>query len=301
MAKKLLSFRDYQREAQKTDQFPDKGELSRLIPWISLSEEAGVILRIYKDWTSYKDNPYIQNNLRKELEKKLGDILWYASNLASKFDLKLEAIAAQNLIDTEKRWSSEKTIRPLRDSKAREDEQLPRTMKFCFTQVKDAAGKKVVLSVLDDSGNKLQIGDRLDDNSTHDDGYRFHDVLHFSYAVHLGWSPVTRALLRRKRKSNADVDRIQDGARAQGLEESITAIIFQEAKEQNFFKNVTRLNTHLLKNIRNITRDLEVADCSLKEWETAILDGYRVFRDLRKRKRGTVEVNLLKRTLRLLD
>lgn len=294
-----LTFRKYQQEAQKTDQF-EEGEFSKLIPWVSLSEEAGVILRIYKDWMTYSDNKYIQENLKKELKEKLGHILWYASNLATKFDLELAEIAAENLVNARKRWSPDIGGQPLRDSRAREDEQLPRLMKFYFTQVDDAAGKKVVIAVLDENGNKLQVGDRLDDNSKHDDGYRFHDVFHLAYAAHLGWSPVIRSLLRRKRKSNADLDRIEDGARAQGLEEGITAQIFQEAKEQNFFEGITRLNTHLLKNIRKITRDLEVENCSLKQWETAILEGYQVFRDLRKKQGGTVEVDLRQHTIKLL-
>jgi hypothetical protein len=46
----------------------------------------------------------------------------------------------------------------------------------------------------------LNVGDPLTDNSHRPDGYRFHDVFHMSYAVHLGWSPVLRALLKLKRK-----------------------------------------------------------------------------------------------------
>ena len=45
------------------------------------------------------------------------------------------------------------------------------------------------------------FGAELTDNAYDPDGYRFHDVFHFAYAAVLGWSPITRALLRRKRKS----------------------------------------------------------------------------------------------------
>ena len=38
------------------------------------------------------------------------------------------------------------------------------------------------------------------------DDYRFHDAFHYAYAAILGWSPVTRALFRLKRKSETDVD-----------------------------------------------------------------------------------------------
>ena len=49
------------------------------------------------------------------------------------------------------------------------------------------------------SGEK--IGDELTDNAYKDDGYRFHDVFHSAYVAILGWSPVIRKLLKRKRKS----------------------------------------------------------------------------------------------------
>jgi hypothetical protein len=45
------------------------------------------------------------------------------------------------------------------------------------------------------------LGDDLTDNAYVDDGYRFHDVIHLALIAHLGWSPVVRGLMRRKRKS----------------------------------------------------------------------------------------------------
>ena len=46
------------------------------------------------------------------------------------------------------------------------------------------------------------------------DGYRYHDIFHIANAVFLGWSPVVRALLRCKRKSQPHIDENEDGARA---------------------------------------------------------------------------------------
>ena len=62
--------------------------------------------------------------------------------------------------------------------------------------------------------NGINIGDRLTDNKTEEDDYRFHDVFHLAYAAILGWSPVTRSLFKVKRKSDPKTDETQDGARA---------------------------------------------------------------------------------------
>ena len=37
------------------------------------------------------------------------------------------------------------------------------------------------------------VGDPLDDNSEHDDAYRYHDAFRLARMTVLGWSPVTRA------------------------------------------------------------------------------------------------------------
>ncbi len=65
----------------------------------------------------------------------------------------------------------------------------------------------------------VYVGDRLTDNAIEPDDYRFHDVFHYAYVAVLGWSPVIRALLRRKRKSDPKLDDAEDGARAILIEE----------------------------------------------------------------------------------
>jgi len=74
------------------------------------------------------------------------------------------------------------------------------------------------------SGEK--IGDELTDNAYKDDGYRFHDVFHSAYVAILGWSPVIRKLLKRKRKRKPRVDEVEDGGRAGVIDEAISAIVF---------------------------------------------------------------------------
>jgi hypothetical protein len=144
-----------------------------------------------------------------------------------------------------------------------------------------------------------KIGDDLTDNSYLSDGYRFHDVFHLSYAAVLGWSPVVRQLLgSRKRKSNPKVDEVEDGGRAKAIEEGISALIFSYAKDHSFLEGVSTLDYQLLRTIKNMTSYLEVAQCSLGDWEKAILIGYEVWRQVDKNRGGTVVVDLDARSLR---
>ena len=89
------------------------------------------------------------------------------------------------------------------------NEQLPRRFEVFMEEV-EVNGK---IYVLQKCGGVI-IGDRLTNNKMEQDDYRFHDVFHIAYAVHLGWSPVLRALFRVKRKSSPKTDENEDGARA---------------------------------------------------------------------------------------
>ena len=57
----------------------------------------------------------------------------------------------------------------------------------------------------------VRTGNPLRDNNYVDDGYRFHDVFHLAHMAHLGWSPVHRALMGRRRLSDPRTAQIQDG------------------------------------------------------------------------------------------
>ncbi len=76
----------------------------------------------------------------------------------------------------------------------------------------------------------------MDDNAHEADGYRFHDVFHLAFMATFGWSPVIRALLKRKRKSNPAIDNVEDGARAIIIEEAISAMVYEHAKDHNFYE-----------------------------------------------------------------
>lgn len=226
------------------------------------------------------------------LSKILADMIM----VAAIFDLKIGEVAESNLNKIESRWPPKgaKHI-DLFDATMLPHEQLPRKMSIDFIEG-DLNGKKFVIQRL----NGVNIGDRLTDNHIEPDGYRFHDVFHLAYITHLGWSPVIRSLLKYKRKSDANKDENEDGARAIIIEEGIATWIFNHACQREYYAGVERgrLEYGLLKQVQDMVKGYEVYRCPLWQWELAILEGFTVFRQLRDRGGGTVHVDLNQHTLR---
>ena len=169
---------------------------------------------------------------------------------------------------------------PKFDSRFPQEERLPSKFEIVFTQRKN--GQCYL------QWNGVFIGDPLTDNIGENDSYRFHDVFHLAHAAILHWSPVFRALIKQKRKSESAYDRDQDGGRAIVVEEGLTAWVFSHAKDMEYFRDQKRVSFDLLKGIQEFVRGYEVEACPLKLWETAILEGYLVFRQLRENNGGVV-------------
>lgn len=215
-----------------------------------------------------------------------------ATHVASAADVDLQAAARENVKKIRSRWPESRDYYPLFDEGCDEEEQLPRRLTIDFREHRGSHRSVVFLRC-----NGINFGDRLTDNiEGHDDGYRFHDVFHFAYAVHLGWSPVVRALLKAKRKSQESKDEGQDGARATIVEEAVSAIVFSRAKHMNLFE-VDSVDYDLLKTIEEFVRDFEVSKVPLWQWEVAILEGFATFRKLKLNRGGSVLLNLERRRL----
>lgn len=172
------------------------------------------------------------------------------------------------------------------DSEFSIQEQLPRQFTVSFDSFKSESGFRTTISV-----DNIQAGDIINDNSRDHDGYRFHDVFHYTFAALLGWSPCTRALIKRKRKSNREIDEFEDGARATITEESISLMIFNKAKQKDFFRKEKKISRYLLTQIKEMTSSFEVSIRSKKDWEKAILIGYSLFRELVKNNGGKIHFN----------
>jgi hypothetical protein len=176
---------------------------------------------------------------------------------------------------------------PLADEGFDPLEQLPRRIEMTFLE-RSSGGKQYVIQQC----NGINIGDRLTDNRLESDDYRFHDVFHLSFAAILGWSPVLRALFKVKRKSQPAIDENEDGARAIQIEEGISTWIFNHGARHGFFRDAATIDYSLLKAVHELVRGYEVQDRPLWQWELAILEGFRVFRQMRANRGGTVVANL---------
>jgi NTP pyrophosphatase (non-canonical NTP hydrolase) len=170
-----------------------------------------------------------------------------------------------------------------------EYEQLPRRF---IIEMRERDNGKVYLR-----WNGVFIGDPLTDNIGEEDGFRYHDVIHFAHAAILHWSPTMRSLLKRKRKSDQHVDESQDGGRGVVIEEGLAAWLFSKAKELDYFEGHTSVSLDILKHIQDFVRGYEVEQCPMNLWEKCILDGYSVFREVRENRGGIIIGDRGKRTL----
>lgn len=231
----------------------------------------------------------------EKLEPILSDILRSLVTICYLQKLSIDNVLRENISKITGRWPKGTPIHlALFDEQYPPYEQFPRKLTFQFRECKIRDAEYCYLSL-----NGVNIGGRLTDNSHEDDGYRFHDVFHMAYLVHLGWSPVLRALLKLKRKSDPQIDENEDSARAIIIEEGIATWIFNHAKEASYFKGmeVGKLSYSLLKQIRDLVSGYEVEQCPPWQWERAILDGFSVFNELKCHKEGFVTLDLIARTL----
>lgn len=283
-----MNFCEYQEQAIETGQALQNAD-GVAIAILGVVGEIGSLSSEYKkllrDGESHRLFP-------ERIAEELGDILWYLAAFANKFGLDLNTIAEQNLEKCRDRWGwrsaqgGESNAFAF-DNGLLEQERLPRKFEVEITELAQDGSTKMQAFV-----NAKQMGNDLTDNSYANDGYRFHDVFHLSYAAVLGWSPVVRQMLGCKRKSYPKIDEVEDGGRAKAIEEGISALVFRYAQDHDFLEGITELDYALLKTVRNLTSGLEVSQRSLSEWEKAILAGYEVWRQVNQNGGGIVSLDL---------
>ena len=287
-AETILTFRAYSRAASETDQ---TGEDGVLVAVLGIVGEAGDLATLFKkrlrDGENFTFYP-------EQCAEELGDILWYMSTLCTRLGLSLEEVATQNIAKIQLRWSKQMPAgpRPLPDESFPPGEQIPRSFEIEF-QEEIIDGRTVVTAYRE--GKKL--GDKLTDNAHFEDGYRYHDAFHLAYAAILGWSPIVRRLMGCKRRSNSQIDEVEDGGRAAVIEEAVAAVVFQYAEKHNMLEGIGHVDSELLSMLSRLTAGLEVREVSPGEWERAILEGFRVFRLLTRNRSGIVSVDLKQRAI----
>ena len=292
-----MELNEYQRIANQTDQQPETGNFeddprSILVPLLGMAGETGELLGEHKKWLrdgdSYKLFP-------ERVKEELGDLLWYLTNVATKHRLTLEEVADFNLSKITRRWQpivAGRAKRQLFDEGFPSSERLPRQMDI---SIQEESG--IAITTIDGA----KYGDPLTDNRYEDDGYRFHDICHLSYASVLGWSPTLRALLRRKRKSDPRVDEVEDGGRAIVIEEGISAMVFSYAERRNFLEGAEGVNYDLLRTIKDMTSHLEVRARTEGEWERAIMTGFDIWRQVKAKGKGKIRADLRQGILELVE
>lgn len=294
---RTMHFEDYQNLAILTARTQDKVLLEVCLA--VLSQLGAELLR--------KTLPDIEIELNRAIADRpindiLGEIAWHVSALASTYRLTLSEIAQENIRKNSQRYAIGKAT-PLHDAPFPKHEQFPRQFDVSVISI----GKGRSRLYLD--GKRL--GDDLTDNSSIDDGYRFHDVMHLANIAKLGWSPVFRGLMGLKRKSDIRVDEIEDGARAKIVEEALIKVIHSEGIRQakirtpgfgpdklRLFLVESEISNNFLGFIRDLVSGLEVESNKTWEWIETIVSGYDLFHKIRKEKQGTVSIDLDQRSIK---
>jgi NTP pyrophosphatase (non-canonical NTP hydrolase) len=272
---------EYQKAAHETTRTADVEIFT-----LGLFGEAGSVASAIKKLKRDNDAAEV---VRDEIKTELGDLLWYLAEIATNYQIPLSEIAQANLEKTRFLFSGSHSFY---DEGAPAEQQLPRFGQYEFV---DEEGKiKIIFE-----GRKF--GDPLDDNAYIDDGYRFHDVFHLAYMTKLGWSPVTRTLLKRKRKYDEEIDRVEDGARAVFLEEGISVFVFNQNRQTNdgvsSFADRRNIPFSTISIIKEITKTLEVRTRDATAWRDAIAIGFSMFDRLVASNGGTVTCDLVAKTM----
>tara|TARA_Y100000592_G_scaffold95241_1_gene161355 strand:- start:2473 stop:2787 length:315 start_codon:yes stop_codon:yes gene_type:complete len=85
-----MTFNEYQKETKKTAIYPPQYKFSYLL--LGLSSEVGEVADKFKK--HIRDGGDLD---KKEIEKELGDVLWYLARLSDELELPLNQVAETNL------------------------------------------------------------------------------------------------------------------------------------------------------------------------------------------------------------
>jgi hypothetical protein len=106
---------------------------------------------------------------------------------------------------------------------------------------------------------------------------------------------VLRSVLQRRRRSNPVIDEVEDGGRAQMIEEAICHVIYDHGRDHDLSSGDIDIN--FASYIKRLAGGLEVSTCSLVLFSRAISLGYSTFNNLRSFGGGQLSINLTTRNL----
>lgn len=279
---------DYQYRAKSSDRTKQNYEgvdlrVDVIVALLGIAGELGTLATSYK---KFLRDGYGYELHESHVKEELGDILWYVATVASKFGLSLNDLAASNLAKVGERWLQPDEL-PSNNYDASYDEKIPRQFTIEIKEETHADRIKAVMYL-----NGTRLGDPLTDNSDEPDDYRFHDVFHLAFLANLGWSPVIRKLMGKKRRSVQIVDEVQDGGRAIVIEEGVVAYAFEYGMRNGMLESAKAIDYEVLRTIKDLTSRLEVATQTPKTWEDAIRDGFKIFSQVKAKRGGVVKCDL---------
>ncbi|MDA3837487.1 MAG: nucleoside triphosphate pyrophosphohydrolase family protein [Candidatus Delongbacteria bacterium] len=90
-----MQFSQYQKESRRTALYPNQDN-NYIYPTLGLAGESGEVSEKIKKVIRDKKG-VVNNEDRLAIEKELGDVLWYLSQLATELDIDLENVAKKNI------------------------------------------------------------------------------------------------------------------------------------------------------------------------------------------------------------
>lgn len=94
-----MEFSEYQKQSVATAKYPNVGDN---LPYLGLGlteesgEVAGKLKKLQRDHSILSVNS-LTEELRAELAKEIGDVLWYAAQLATELGIDFDDVAQMNL------------------------------------------------------------------------------------------------------------------------------------------------------------------------------------------------------------
>jgi NTP pyrophosphatase (non-canonical NTP hydrolase) len=90
-----MDFQTYQKMSRETAIYPNLGS-NYIYPTLGLSGEAGEVSEKIKK-VIRDHNGVIDDAKKMEIQKELGDVLWYVAQLATELGLSMDTIAEKNI------------------------------------------------------------------------------------------------------------------------------------------------------------------------------------------------------------
>jgi len=94
-----MQFSEYQKQSRVTAKYPDIDN-NFVYPTLGLVGEAGELAekvkKLMRDKQMFTPSE-VTDDVKAEILKELGDVMWYTAQLATEFGVNLDAVAEQNI------------------------------------------------------------------------------------------------------------------------------------------------------------------------------------------------------------